>query len=132
MPNRTSAPLLSAVVLIVAVAAFMAADVRESSARKKKYVEGVRCECFCELGNNEMVLLNIKAVISCGGYNGRTCNAENSDGLVRTGKLNYCRGYLRDEENRPSQPTVGNEQQPKPPKASARPPVVKPGSRGTN
>jgi len=48
------------------------------------------CSCSCDTGANGVHQMSYAAMASCGGYNGKTCNVEVSQGIIRSGTLKNC------------------------------------------
>jgi hypothetical protein len=50
----------------------------------------VTCNCKCDAGNGVSHDASYDAIAMCGGYEGKTCNFQGSDGTVKTGSLKQC------------------------------------------
>ena len=48
------------------------------------------CSCSCDTGANGVHQMSYAGMASCGGYNGKTCNVEVSQGIIRSGTLKNC------------------------------------------
>lgn len=128
MANRAYAFSLKLVVLTALVAIASFANVQESSARKKNFWAGIKCECACS-GSDHLDYRQYDAVASCSSYNNKTCNYESDTGGVRTGHLVGCKGRIPADESAVDS-SGGLEQEPTPTKPKKTPRAPTSGSRG--
>ena len=91
MPTLVSRPLghRAAFLAILALAVNFAAPLDVAAQQKPKRSQAV-CTCQCDAGTAGIKESTYPGMASCGGYEGKTCNYEGPDHIIRTGTVRAC------------------------------------------
>lgn len=74
---------------LFALALNLATPLAGAAQQKPKRSQAV-CNCQCDAGGAGVKESIYPAMASCGGYEGKTCNYEGPDGIIRTGTVRAC------------------------------------------
>ena len=74
---------------LFALALNLASPLAGSAQQKPQHSQAV-CNCQCDAGTAGIKESIYPGMASCGGYEGKTCNYEGPDHIIRTGTLRAC------------------------------------------
>lgn len=75
--------------VVFAVALNLATPLAGAAQQKPKRSQAV-CNCQCDAGSAGIKESIYPSMASCGGYEGKTCNYEGPDHIIRTGTVRAC------------------------------------------
>lgn len=82
--------------LVVFAAALNLASPLAGFAQQKPKRSQAVCNCQCDAGGAGIKESIYPGMAACGGYEGKTCNYEGPDGIIRTGTVRSCHADQRE------------------------------------